>query len=455
MHTRSPLLLAIALVCALFGCTTLTRLFRPRRTVHPDLVGAVLPLSGKYEAAGKALLEGIKLGLKGSKLKLEVRDSQGEPERAVQALDELAEAGALAVLGGVVSTEALALGQRADALGVPLIAFSKDEGLTSSGSYTFRSMLTVSAQARALGRFATCELGLTSFASLAPDEPNAKALTATFTDTIRDEGGQLEPSLTYPPEQTTFTAEAKSLAGRAAPEQRGDYLARRNEILQTETDPFRRRKALEKVRSSLKPILGFQALLLPDSWKTVSLIAPAFAVEDVVTNACDAEDMRRVRATLGREKLQTITLLGGSGWQSPEGADGTPELLARGGKFMHCAYFVDGFFAGSARPATKQFVQAFRAGHGGRTPNLLHANAYDAARMVRQLSETKAPTDSGQIRDLLGNLEGFEGATGTTAFDGDREPRRPLFFLRITPEGIREVSLARPCAAALLASSGR
>ena len=51
---------------------------------------------------------------------------------------------------------------------------------------------------------------------------------------------------------------------------------------------------------------------------------------------------------------------------------------------MRCAIFVDGFYAGSARPATKAFVEAFQKKYSARCPTILEASAYDAARMVRR-----------------------------------------------------------------------
>lgn len=441
------LAVSLAAAAALGGCATLGRWFGPGREVRPDVIGVVLPLSGKYEPIGRALLDGIELATKDSKVKLAVRDSEGEPEPALRAFEELAQnEKVIAVLGGVTSGEAAALGRRADELGIPLLTFSKQEDITSSGSTTFRHMATLAAQAKAMARFSTCELGLTSFAVLGPDDANARVLAETFSAAVRGEGARIEPPIVYPPGQTNFTKEARKLSGRAGLEQRAEFIARRKEILRDESDPYRQRKALEKARASLAPSVGFQALFLPDSWKAVSLVAPAFAVEDVVTNACDVEDMRRVRATTGRRALPSITLLGWGGWQSPEGPDGKPELLARGGKYMHCAYYVDGFFAGSSRPATRRFAQPYRAAHGGRAPNFLNAYAYDSAQMFRRVVEQGAPTDSGRFKDLLADLPEHDGATGPTVFDSDREARTPLLFLQITPEGIHEVPMRTGCA---------
>ena len=62
-------------------------------------VGCLLPLTGKYGRFGKSVLDAMLLGArafqspegKGSSIRLLVRDTQGEPEVAVEQLRELAE----------------------------------------------------------------------------------------------------------------------------------------------------------------------------------------------------------------------------------------------------------------------------------------------------------------------------------------------------------------------------
>ena len=55
---------------------------------------------------------------------------------------------------------------------------------------------------------------------------------------------------------------------------------------------------------------------------------------------------------------------------------------------------MDGFYAGSARPETKRFVDAYQRKYGREArPSVLEASAYDAARMARA-AHGKARTPS-------------------------------------------------------------
>jgi ABC-type branched-subunit amino acid transport system substrate-binding protein len=114
--------------------------------------------------------------------------------------------------------------------------------------------------------------------------------------------------------------------------------------------------------------------------------------------------------------------------------------VERGGKFVLCSVFVDGFYADSAHEPTKRFVRAFGEAYKDATPTLLDAVGYDSARMLRQLVDRQtASLDRAGVRDALANLKGFDGATGRTSFNEKREAEKPLFFLTIDPKGVREL----------------
>jgi ABC-type branched-subunit amino acid transport system substrate-binding protein len=413
-----------------------------RVEVRPKTVGLLLPMSGKYKAVGEAVLRGVKLGLAGSDVELVVKDTQGDVNLTGQAMEQLAfDEGAMVVLGPIVSDDSRRAALVAEELQVPLITLTRLEGITDIGPYVFRNMLTNEAQARAIADFAMKQKGFKSFAMLYPNLPYGVELANDFWDYVTENGGQVRGAESYAHDQTTFTTEAKKLVGRYYLEDRLDYIESVREAQQQTSgmDAFRKRKAMEKVRGNVEPVIDFDAIFLPDEWKRVSLVAPALAVEDIVTNACDARDVERIRKTTGKKDLKTVMLLGTNAWSSAKGASGLPELIERGGKFVTCSVYVDGFFVDSQRPATQRFVKAYRQANTG-DPGLLEAYGYDSARMVRQLMDSKqAPRTRGEFREALANLKDFDGATGKTSFDEKREARKPLFLLSVSNKGVTEV----------------
>ncbi|MFN7133255.1 MAG: ABC transporter substrate-binding protein, partial [Myxococcales bacterium] len=402
--------------------------------VKPRVVGVVLPLSGKYKAIGESALAGIQLAL-GKDVQLVTRDTGGDVAQARKAVDELVrDEQVIAIIGPVLTNESEDAATEAELLETPIITLTRAEGITERGNFVFRNMLTNSAQAKALVDYAMKVKGFKTFGLLYPNIAYGTELANYFWDAVEARDGEIRAAETYDHDQTTFGPTAKKLVGRYYLDQREDFRAQRREIMESTKDPFRQRKQLEDLRKKLPPIVDFEALFIPDYYKNVGLVAPALAVEDIITNACDKRDLERIAKTTGKDsatQVKTVQLFGGNGWNFEE-------LVERGGKFVQCAIFVDGFFANSDRKETRAFVEAFRKAHG-REPVLLEAVAYDTARIVRQIIEKESPQSRAAFREALLRVKDFPGATGKTSFSSTGEVEKPLFFLTIDRGQIREL----------------
>jgi len=404
--------------------------------VRPNVIGVAVPLSGPYKRWGDAILQGIGIALEGSSAKLAVRDTRGEPDGAAAALEALAlEEGAIAVVGGVTNAEAERAAATAEELQLPFISLSKQEGLTEAGPHVFQNMLTASAQARALAEFAVARRGMKRFAILFPSVSYGVELANAFWDEVEARGGEIRGAETYAADRTTFTPLVKNMVGKLFLDERTDWHEQQRQIAEKEKDPFRRRKALEKAREKLPPITDFDAIFIPDFASNVRLIAPSLAVEDVVTQTCEPEAVAKIRKTTGRPDLAPVQLLGANGWNDPSLFDMAP---GGPGRHVRCAVLVDGFFAGSSRPETKRFVEAYGKKYPGQTPTILEASAHDATRMARQIIETRVATRAA-FRTALATLRGFHGATGDIAMGPRRTPEKELFFLTVDANGLREM----------------
>jgi ABC-type branched-subunit amino acid transport system substrate-binding protein len=396
----------------------------------PAVIGVAVPLSGRYEGWGKAVLSGVALAIgDGGPHRIVPRDTRGEPEGAARAIEELAAEGVTAIVGGVTNAEARQAAETAQALGVPLISLSKLEGIPAAGPFVFRTMLTAEAQSDALVDFAMTRRGHRRFAVMFPSIGYGEELAQAFWDEVERRGGQITAAESYEPDRTTFGPLVRSMVGKANLEDRADYREQVQEITKAEKDPYRRRKAIERLRAELPPMTDFDAVFIPDFARNVALIAPALAVEDVVSATCDAGEVERVRRATGRAELMPVQLLGANGWDDPE-------IVDKAGRYVQCSVFVDGFFAGSERPETRKFVDDFQARYGS-LPSILEASAYDAAMLVRTTSDRGAATRD-EVRSVLQGLQ-LPGATGNISFDERREVVKPLFFLTVDGAGIREL----------------
>jgi ABC-type branched-subunit amino acid transport system substrate-binding protein len=408
--------------------------------VKPNVLGVAVPLSGNYKRWGEAILQGVGLALaEAPGVKLAVRDTRGEPDGAAQAMEALVlDEGAIAVIGGVTNAEAERAAASAEDLAVPFVSLSKEEGLTEAGPHVFQNMLTATAQAKALVDLAMGRRGMKRFAVMYPNISYGTELANAFWDDVEARGGEIRGAETYATDRTTFTPLVKDMVGKLYLDERTDYLEAVRDIAQKEKDPFRRRKLTEKARDKLDPVTDFDALFIPDFAKNVKLIAPALAVEDIVTQTCLPDEVKRIAKSTGRTDLRPVQLLGANGWGTdPSLFDTSP---GGAGRYVRCAIFVDGFYAGSARPATKAFVDAFEKKYNGQAPTILEASAYDAARMIRdQMGPKKAQTRE-DLRSGLAAVKGYAGATGDLAMGPDRTPVKQLFYLTIDQNGLRELT---------------
>lgn len=406
--------------------------------VKPNVIGVAVPQSGPYKPWGDAIVQGATVALEGSGLKLVVRDSRGEPDGAASAITSLAlDEGAIAIIGGVTNGEAERAAATAEELQVPFVSLSKQEGVTAAGPDVFQDMLTATAQARALVDFAVARRGMKRFAIMYPNAPYGTALANAFWDEVEARGGEVTAAESYAPDRTTFTPLVKDMVGKLYLDERSDYQQTAKQITKDVKDPYRRHKALEKARDQLAPIIDFDAVFIADAAKNVKLIAPALAVEDVLTQTCDPEEVARVAKATGRPDLKAVQLLGPNIWGGDPSLDDTSPGAP--GRHLRCAIYVDGFFAASSRPATKAFVDAYARRYPGQVPTILEASAHDAAGMARQVLQTGAQTRVA-LRDGLAALRGYRGATGDITMGPARTAQKDLFFLRIDATGLHEMT---------------
>jgi ABC-type branched-subunit amino acid transport system substrate-binding protein len=423
------------------GARDIQRSIRSAGEVKPQLVGIALPLSGDAVMKGFAdqVLNAIALviDLQGrGMIQVEVKDTKGEPDAAAEAVEELARHGAIAILGPIGLAEGPAAAARAQQLGVPMISLSRAEGLTAFGDYVFRDMPTSNAQAKALADYAQKKLGAKTFGILHPDSSYGDEMAKDFWDALEARGGEVRAYEHYPQRTTTFKPFVQRMVGRSPSDlsARKEFQDEAEKIASEITDPYRRRKALAQLKSQQAPIVDFDALFIPDGARTVRLIAPSVAAEDVITSGCDVKELEVVRKTTRNEALRTVQLLGTSLWDSAELVD---ERMGAA-RYVQCSIFVDVFFPQSDKPATRKFVEEFDSAYH-RVPGFLEAHAHDAAGLLKRVVEERHPGTREELRDALASMtKPYDGAAGATTFGKDHEAKKDFFWLWINRGNIQE-----------------
>jgi branched-chain amino acid transport system substrate-binding protein len=436
---------------------SLANRLKTRVKINPTQVGVILPLSGPYQSYGQRVLTAIRLGFgttatsadykndktgegryeaeiqlpakKGEKsetrvLELIVRDSKGDAEVASAMVKELVEEHhVIGLIGDILLDTSLPIAQRSEDYQTPVISLSRRDGLPQLGPWTFRISFTAKKQAEYLASIAMDTMGIKRFAILYPRHPYGVELMNRFWDEVDARQGEVTAVESYGHDQTTFTAEAKSLVGRANILARGEYIVCKQKA-EALGDKYRAKKARERCVDGLSPIVDFDALLVPDDYRTVSYVVPALVAEDLLLtrNSYAVSAYRKTTSGYARP----VQLLGGNMWNNSE-------LATRLGRQIDGALFVDGFNVNDDTPAVKKFVKQFRKVHRSK-PGLLEAQSYDAGQLLQSILSGYAAQSPGsrlELQSILSNVKDFPGVTGPVRFDSDGDSATParIFIL--------------------------
>ncbi|MCH2170649.1 ABC transporter substrate-binding protein [Myxococcota bacterium] len=379
----------------------------PSVELGPD---GMLERPGKRTEAEPAVREGIRLL---------IRDSQGRPELAAAAVQELAaHEDVSAIVGPLVRSACEAAAAEAESLGIPLVTLSSREEVASERIQVFRVRTRPSEEVKALVNHAIEDLGAQTFAILYPDDAYGKGLRDLFWEAVEQRGGVIVGSVEYPPDSVDFAGSIRRLVGfelltpgdREAIDAREEALMAARRLPPEEAVEARAeaRAMTGPGEEPLPPIVDFDALFIPESHDKVVLIAPQLAFHE-------AAGMR---------------LLGPSGWHHPD-------LLKDGPEYIRGARIAAQFFAASPHGVVEDFSRRYQ-GTFHEVPDAFAAHAFDATNLVLvQLADGRSSRP-----DVRGGLLGtalYPGVSGVLSIGSDGNARRRPFLLSVRRKGFIEV----------------
>ncbi len=373
---------------------------KSRLLVDRFSIGCVLPLSGPYSTVGNRVLMGIELALNQfnaqpdvNPIQLLIKDSKGDPNEAVRAVESLAlKEGAIAVIGPMITSESAAI--RAQALKVPIMTLTQKPDITKLGDYVFRNFLTPSLQVKAIVAYAVQELGIKKFAMLYPEESYGISFMNRFWDELILHGAEMVGVESYGPDQTDFADAIKKLVGLYYPRPEEPE---KEDIV--ETIPLTDQPQEEKKEP--EPIIDFGAVFIPDTFEKIGLIAPQFPYYDVVN----------------------VLMLGTNLWHSDKLIQ-----MARG--YVQGAIVPEGFFLNSPSSMVQGFVKSFEEVFGV-SPGFLEAQAHDAATILFQLVNSPQVNSRRTLKTALMKVKDFPGVTGLTSFGETGDVNKQIYLLKI------------------------
>jgi len=371
-------------------------------SVRKGRIGCLLPLSGPFAIYGQETLNGIQMGASPwlsprdeVEIELIIRDTRGDAETSVAAVEELVlNERVMALIGPLSGKAAMAAAIRAQELGVPIITLAQKEEIPAIGDMVFRNFLTPSMEMKALADQAIHGMGFRRFGILYPDNPYGRHFMNLFWDRVEALGGTITAVEAYPPDKTDYADEVRKMVGLYYP--RPPSVVRMVQAMKTQSG----NAGMEDDEPI--PIVDFDAVFIPDNSERVALIAPQFPFHRV----------------LG------VRLLGTSLWQSRA-------LIDQAGDYIRGAVFPSGFFQDSVVEPVPTFVAEFRSAFE-REPGFLAANGYDTIRFLKKvLSDRRILTRKDLGKALCGS-DDMIGVSGIVRFDCDGEVQRAPLLLTVS-----------------------
>lgn len=169
--------------------------------------GAVLPLTGEFDIYGQSVKNGVELAFDELRQRedfpyqvdLVVADSGSNPERAGELADQHFSSGALAVIGGVTTAEALQMVRQADEHDRVLISPSASSPeLTGISKNFYRIFPSDFVEGTKMGNFAAQTLKAETAVILAKEEAYAKGVQGVFQTEFERHGGEVLEVIEFP-----------------------------------------------------------------------------------------------------------------------------------------------------------------------------------------------------------------------------------------------------------------
>ncbi|MBW2645976.1 MAG: penicillin-binding protein activator [Deltaproteobacteria bacterium] len=371
-------------------------------------VGCILPLTGPYKQFGNRVLSGIELALAefssstgAPPVRLIIKDSKSDPETATRALEHLVNRErVIGIIGPMVTAEHVA--ETANNMGLPIITLTQKEDITKIGNFIFRDFLTPLQQIKTIVPYAVNILGYKKFAIIYPEDTYGKRFMNLFWDELIQHGGQVVGIESYKSKETDFATPIKKLAGlyyeRVEPIEADEVI---EENGADETDDIGDEEAEAAEPEGPEPIIDFDAIFMPDTSKSISLIAPQLLYNDV----------------------SDVLLLGTNLWYSPW-------LLRQSAGYVQGSVFPSGFFVEDSSPVVREFVKNFQDTFG-RKPTFLSAQGYDTAKLLFHLIKNPTLRTRNALRVALHQVSDFPTVTGFISFDETGDANKELALLKV------------------------
>jgi len=133
----------------------------------------------------------------------------------------------------------------------------------------------------------------------------------------------------------------------------------------------------------------------------------------------------------------TVPLFGGDGWESDQ-------LVKIGQEAVEGHYFSTHYAPDVATEKSRAFVAAYQKRFNGKLPDAMAALGYDSAMILADAMRRANSTEPAKVRDALAATKDFDGVTGKTTMNAQRDATKSAVILQVKDGKFRYVETVNP-----------
>jgi branched-chain amino acid transport system substrate-binding protein len=133
----------------------------------------------------------------------------------------------------------------------------------------------------------------------------------------------------------------------------------------------------------------------------------------------------------------TVPLFGGDGWESDQ-------LVKIGQDAVEGDYFSTHYAPDIATDKSRNFVTAYRQKFNGKTPDAMAALGYDSVMVLADAIKRAGTTDGPKVRDAIAATKDFDGVTGKTTINEQRDATKPAVILQVKNGNFQYIETVNP-----------
>jgi len=107
-------------------------------------------------------------------------------------------------------------------------------------------------------------------------------------------------------------------------------------------------------------------------------------------------------------------------------------------------YFSTHYSPDMSTPKSLKFVADYQKRFGGKTPDAMAALGYDSVMILADAMKRAGTTDGPKVRDALAATKDFDGVTGITTINAQRDADKPAVILEVQNGKFKYLETVKP-----------